>query len=338
MAERIKVGVIGCGYWGPNLVRNFAKVAGFDMVAVADLRQERLDLIKRQYPHLKTTKHYRDILADPDIDAVAVVTPISTHYKIAKEALLAGKHVLIEKPMAQTVTEALELIELAEQENLVLMVDHTFIYTGAIRKIKEIIESGELGEILYFDSIRINLGLFQHDVDVLWDLGPHDFSIMDFLLDKEPLSISAIGVAPIAYNNLVSIAYITINFGDDTIAHFNLSWLSPVKIRRTLIGGSRKMLVYDHLKHDEQVKVYDKGVEIRTKDAIYETLVQYRTGDMYAPKIDQTEALEVECKHFWDCIVNRKKPITDGWAGLRVVKMLQAAQKSMANKGEVIPL
>lgn len=337
MTEKIKVGVIGCGYWGPNLIRNFTKVAGFDMTIVADLEQERLDLMKRQYPHLQTTKHYQEILADPDIDAVAVVTPISTHYEIAREALLQGKHVLVEKPMTQTVPEAMELIELAEKKRRILMVDHTFIYTGAVRKIKEIIASGELGEILYFDSIRINLGLFQHDVNVLWDLAPHDFSIMDFLLDKKPLGVSATGAAPIAYNNLVSIAYVTVTFEDNSIAHFNSSWLSPVKIRRTLIGGSRKMLVYDHLKHDDQVKVYDKGVDIETKEAIYETLIQYRTGDMYAPKVDQTEALEAECKHFLDCITTTKRPITDGWAGLRVVKMLQAAEKSMAN-GEVIPL
>jgi len=336
----IKVGVIGCGYWGPNLVRNFYKVKDCKIDAVADLDPERLQFIKSSYPALKATTNYQELLGDHDIDAVAIATPISTHYELAKKALINRKHVLVEKPLTATVHQGQELIELAERYGRILMVDHTFIYCGAVRKIRELIDRGELGEIYYFDSARVNLGLFQHDVNVIWDLAPHDFSIMDHLIGKDPVIVSAIGANHITYTEkpLENIAYVTVLFENQLIAHFHLNWLTPVKIRKTLIGGSKKMVIYDHLDPDNQVKVFDKGVDVETREDIHKTLVQYRTGDMYAPKIDQTEPLEVMCQHFIDCIKNNKRPITDGVAGLRVVKLLEACDKSIKNKGKGVEL
>jgi len=335
----IRIGVIGCGYWGPNLVRNLYKLKDCEMAAVSDLRPDRLDQIRSLYPKLNTTTDALEVLHDPDIDAMAVITPVATHFEIAREALLAGKHVLVTKPMTRTVAEAEELIALAERNERVLMVDHTFIYSGPVHKIRELIDQGELGQIYYYDSVRVNLGLFQSDVNVLWDLAPHDFSILSYLVDKEPISVSAVGARPVNSEKYSheSVAYVTICFADDTIAHLHVSWLSPVKVRRTLIGGSRKMIVYDHLDPDNQVKIYDKGVEVRSAEEQYEALVQYRMGDMYAPKVDQTEALEVECKHFIDCIERGERPITDGHAGLQVVHLLEAAQRSMESGGEAIP-
>lgn len=336
----IKVGVIGCGYWGPNLVRNFYKTPGCEVVSVSDLRPERLQYIQSLYPKIHVTTNALEIIQDQHIDAVVVVTPVATHFELAREALLADKHVLVTKPMTRTTEEAKQLIELAEEKTLVLMVDHTFIYSGPVRKIKELIDQGELGQIYYYDSVRVNLGLFQNDVNVLWDLAPHDFSILSYLVGKEPISVSAVGARPVNCKNYEheSVAYVTIRFDDNTIAHVHVSWLSPVKIRRTLIGGSKKMVVYDHLDPDNQVKVYDKGVEMRSVEEQYKALVQYRTGDMYAPKVDQTEALEIECRHFIECIVKKSRPITDGYAGLQVVELLEAAQRSLERGGEVISL
>lgn len=336
----IKIGVIGCGYWGPNFVRNFYKIPDCEVVSVADLRLERLQYIKSLYPKIRTTTNALEILHDPNIDAVVVVTPVATHFEIAREALMSGKHVLVTKPITRTSEEAKELIELAKKKGLVLMVDHTFIYSGPVRKIKELIDKGELGEIYYYDAVRVNLGLFQNDVNVLWDLAPHDFSILFYLMDKKPISVVAMGANPVNHANYKheSIAYVTIRFDDNSLAHIHVSWVSPVKIRRTLIGGSKKMVVYDHLDPDNQVKVYDKGVELRSVEEQYQALVQYRTGDMYAPKVDQTEALELECRHFVDCCLGKVKPLTDGYAGLQVVELLEAAQRSMEQGGRVIQL
>lgn len=336
----IRVGVIGCGYWGPNLVRNFYKIKGCELVAVADLNPKRLEFIKALYPTLEATTNVQDLLNNPEIDAIAIATPISTHYELAKEALIKGKHVLVEKPLTATVAQGEELIELAGKNKRILMVDHTFIYCGPVRKVRELIDQGKLGEIYYFDSVRVNLGLFQHDVNVVWDLAPHDFSIMDHLIGKDPVSVSAIGANHINYSEKAyeNIAYVTVSFDNQILAHFHLNWLSPVKIRRTLIGGSKKMVIYDHLDPDNQVKVFDKGVEVETREDIHKTLVQYRMGDMHAPKIDQTEPLEVMCRHFIDCIQNGKRPITDGVAGLRVVKLLEACDKSMRNRGGTVKL
>jgi predicted dehydrogenase len=336
----VRVGVIGCGYWGPNLVRNFFKLQDCEVVAVADLDPMRLQQIQRLYPKLETTTGAVGLINRSDIDAVAVVTPVSTHYELAHAALRAGKHVLVSKSMTATSAQAEELIALAERQQRILMVDHTFIYGGPVRKIRELIDQGELGQIYYYDSVRVNLGLFQRDVNVLWDLAPHDLSIMTYLIGKEPVSVSALGARPVNSGNYQhkSVAYVTIRFADETLAHVHVSWLSPVKIRRTLIGGSRKMVVYDHLDPDNQVKVYDKGVEVRSPEEQHQALVQYRLGDMYAPKVDQTEALEIECQHFVDCGLGQAKPITDGYSGLKVVRLLEAAQQSMERDGEVIHL
>ena len=336
----IRVGVIGCGYWGPNLVRNFAQLEGCDLIAVADTDSRKLNLIHKLYPAFQTYASGEELIKNSGADAVAIATPVASHYALAKAALESGKHVLLEKPMTATVSQAEELNRLAKTLGKVLMVDHTFVFSGAVRKIHELIQSGELGEIYYYDAVRVNLGLFQHDVDVLWDLGPHDLSIMAHLLGKQPRTISAIGARPVRHGKwqLESIAYITIRFSDETIAHLHLNWLSPVKIRRTLIGGSRKMIVYDHLDPDNQVKVFNKGIDLNADQDRSETLVQYRIGDMVAPKVDQTEALEAVCQHFMDSIRHRRTPITDGEAGLQVVKLLAAAAQSLKQHGEPVSL
>src|SRR6267378_2259685 len=287
------IGVIGCGYWGPNLLRNFAENEDAQLRWICDIDEDRLASMSRRYPMAQKTTAYDTLLSDPALDAVAVVTPDATHYTIARELLRAGKHVLLEKPLAATAREAEELIDLAEMNELTLMVDHTFIYTGAVRKMKELVSSGELGDLLYFDSVRINLGLFQKDINVLWDLAPHDLSIMDYLIDRQPLAVSAIGSCHIE-RGIENIAYLIMHFGDDFIAHFHFNWLAPVKIRRTLIAGSRKMVLYDDIEPTEKVRIYDKGVttnRVGDREADYQTLVSYRTGDVWAPKLDTTEAL-----------------------------------------------
>jgi len=327
----IKVAVIGCGYWGPNLVRNLYQTAGCELLAVADSDPDRLKKIKRQYPSLHVTPSAGDLMEGAYIDALVIATPISTHFELALQGLEQGKHVLIEKPMTETPEQAAELVQLAEKKNRVLMVDHTFLYTGAVRKIHELIDSGEIGEVYYYDSVRVNLGLFQHDVNVLWDLAPHDLSLMLHLLGKIPLRVSATGSTPVRWKKweLESVAYVTVDLTDHVLAHFHVNWLSPVKVRRTIIGGSKKMIIYDPLDPDNEVKVYDKGVEVRGEDDRYKTLVQYRTGDIVMPKLDQTEALKSVCEEFIDSIRIGRKPLTDGDSGLEVVRLLQAAQLSM---------
>src|SRR2546426_11366027 len=283
---------------------------------------------------MRTTTEANELVESDSIDAVVIATPISTHFDLAKRCLLNGKHVFVEKPLTRTGKEARELIALAERRSKVLMVDHTFIYSGAVQKIREIINAGELGEIFYYDSVRLNLGLFQPDVNVLWDLAPHDFSLLTHLIDKKPVRVTASGSSPVRWNGWrrESIAYVTVELEDSMIAHFHLNWLSPVKLRRTLIGGSRKMVVYDHLDSDNQIKIFDKGIELREDQDRYNVLVQYRMGDLLIPKVDQTEALETACKHFVHCIKTGEKPITDGYAGLRVVELLEEAERSMKNE------
>ena len=329
------VGVIGCGYWGPNLLRNFAESESASLAWICDTDEARLAAMGRRYPAARTANDYEQLLADPDLNAIAVVTPVATHYQIAKQALLAGKHVLVEKPLTATAREAEELIELADRSGLTLMVDHTFVYTGAVRKMKEILASGELGDLLYFDSIRINLGLFQRDINVLWDLAPHDLSIMDYLIERQPIGVSALGSCHIE-PGIENIAYLVMKFPDDFIAHFHFNWLAPVKIRRTLIAGARKMILYDDIEPTEKVRVYDKGVtanRIGDREADYQTLVSYRTGDVWAPKLDATEALNHVVAEFLDSIRKKRKPLTDGEAGLRVVRILEAAQQSIKEEG-----
>lgn len=334
----IRIGVIGYGYWGPNLVRNFFECPVTEVVAVADLNSDRLGLVNRRYPGVETITDYRDILRNPRVDAVAISTPVTTHFTLAMEALEAGKHVLVEKPMTATSEEALRLIEKADRDNLVLMVDHTFVYTGAVRKIRELIDRGSLGEIYYYDSTRVNLGLFQHDVDVIWDLAVHDLSIMEFILPESPVAVSATGIGHIKGAS-ENIAYVTAFYDSSLIAHLSVNWLSPVKVRRTLIGGSRQMIAYDDLETSEKVKVYDKGITLKNgPESVYKLLVGYRSGDIYCPQLDVTEALRIEATHFADCIENGKTPQTDGFAGLRVVSVLEAATKSMKERGRSVPL
>jgi predicted dehydrogenase len=333
----ISIGVIGCGYWGPNLLRNFAENEAAELRWICDTDEARLAAMSRRFPAAQTTTNYQQLISDPQIDAIAVVTPVATHYQIAKEALLAGKHTLVEKPLTATVREAEELVELAGANARTLMVDHTFVYTGAVQKIKEIVTAGELGDLLYLDSVRINLGLFQRDINVLWDLAPHDLSIMDYLIDRQPDAVSAVGSCHIE-QGVENIAYLLLHFPGDFIAHFHFNWLAPVKIRRTLIAGSRKMILYDDIEPTEKVRVYDKGVTTNRADADreadYQTLVSYRTGDVWAPKLDSTEALRHVVIEFLDSIRAKRPPLTDGASGLRVVRLLEAAQQSIKSGGQ----
>ena len=333
----MKAAVIGAGYWGPNLIRNFLMLDEIEQVVACDLDEDRLAKMRKLFHGIETSADHDQVIERPDIDIVVIATPVSTHHQIAKKALLAGKHCFIEKPMTSSVAEAEELIEIAEREKLKLFVDHTFIYTGAVRKMKEIITSGRLGEIYYFDSVRINLGLFQHDVNVIWDLAPHDLSIMDYLLEKKALAVSATGTCHVG-NGLEDIAYITLEFENNLIAHFHVNWLAPMKIRKTLIGGTKSMIIYDDTETSEKVKIYDKGIDVTTREGVYNTLVQYRTGDMLSPKLDQEEALSVGTRHFVDCIINDTQPLTDGQAGLNVVRILEASAISVKDRGRLIEL
>jgi len=336
----IRVGVIGYGYWGPNLVRNCFEARGAQVACVSDLRDDRLALVSSRYPTVRTTRDSRELIDDPAIDAVAIATPVTTHYELALRALQEGKHVLVEKPLASTTNEVQHLMEVAQKRTRVLMVDHTFVYTGAVRKIRELVESGSLGEIYYYDSVRVNLGLFQHDVNVLWDLAVHDLSIMDYVLPFRPCAVSATGLSHVP-GGTENIAYLTLFFEGSQIAHIHANWLAPVKLRSTLIGASRKMIVYDDLEQSEKIKVYDKGITLnnhQNPEKLYQILVGYRTGDMLASQIDGTEALRREIDHFLECIREPKEPITGGGAGLRVVQILQAASQSMAQRGRPVEL
>jgi predicted dehydrogenase len=334
----INVGVIGFGYWGPNLVRNFASSDRTKVVAVCDLDPKRLAVVARSYPGARTTTDVNEIFAAADIDAVAIATPVHFHYELALAALQAGKHVLVEKPVTDNAPHARRLIEEAARRKLVLMVDHTFIYTPAVQKMRDLVQSGELGEIYYYDSVRVNLGLFQHDVNVLWDLAVHDLSIIEYVLDKVPTAVSATGIShvPGAPEN---IAYMTLFFDNSTIAHVNVNWLAPVKVRQTLISGSKKMVMFNELEPSEKIKVYDKGIVLnQDQDQINSLIAGYRTGDMWAPQLANTEALAAEVRHFADCIENGTKPLTDGGMGYNVVKVLEAASRSLAERGAAVPV
>jgi predicted dehydrogenase len=332
----INVAIIGYGYWGPNLVRNFAESEGAQVVAVADLNPVNLEAVHKRYPGIRTTTRFHELLADPGIDAVAVATPVCTHFELGMAVLKSGKHLWMEKPMAETSLQAHRLVEEADRRKLVLIVDHTFVYTGAVRKMAEIVRSGELGRLYYYDSVRVNLGLFQRDVSVISDLAVHDFSILDFLFEEHPVAVSASGTNhfPGTPENL---AYITLFYDSGTIAHANVSWLAPVKVRQIFVGGSKKMIAYNDLEPSEKVKVYDKGISV-TDDPqkIQEMRVGYRTGDMWAPRLGLTEALRVECDHFVDCIEHEQRPQTDGRLGLRVVELIEAATSSMRGRGETL--
>lgn len=332
----IGVGVIGYGYWGPNVLRNFASCEGSHVVGVCDKSESSLRRAKQSYPQILLSSSPQEMISSKEVDAVAVVTPVWTHYELTKMALLAGKHVFVEKPFASTSAEAEDLIEIAGRKNLIIMVDHTFLFTGAVRKIRQLIDGGTLGNLYYYDSTRVNLGLFQHDINVVWDLAPHDLSILDYLTGTQPEAVVATGETHL--NGFEDMAFITLYFPRRIIAHVNVNWLSPVKVRTTLIGGEKRMLVWNDLEADDKIKVYDKGVTVKNQDGVYQLLVSYRSGDMWAPKVEQTEALRTEIKYFLDCINHLTTPFNDGVAGLRIVRMLEAADKSLKQKGKVVNL
>jgi len=336
----IRIGVIGYGYWGPNLVRNFFETPGAQVACVSDLRPERLKLLQGRYPTIRVTTRQQELIDDPAIDAVVIATPVSTHFELALRALQAGKHVFVEKPLASTAEQVHRLLDAAQKADRLLMVDHTFVYTGAVRKMRQLVDDGSLGDIYYYDSTRVNLGLFQHDVDVIWDLAVHDLSIMDYVMPARAVAVSATGLSHVQ-GGKENIAFLTLFFGGPQIAHIHVNWLAPVKVRRTLLGGSKKMIVYDDLEQSEKIKVYDKGITLDRKqdpEKIYQVLVGYRTGDMLAPALDMKEALAVEAAHFVRCIQEKQPPISDGQAGLRVVEILEAATQSMRNRGHPVDL
>ena len=333
-SDVVRFGVIGYGYWGPNVVRNLDQLEQVDILGVCDLSASARQRAQKAFPHLEITSEPKALLSSPEIDAVAVVTPVWTHYELAKTALENGKHVFVEKPFTSNSAQAEELIELAAKKNLKIMVDHTFLFTGAVRKIRQLLDEKALGKLYYYDSTRVNLGLFQHDVNVIWDLAPHDLSIMDHVIQERPEAIVATGQSHL--NGHEDVAFITVYFPDKIIAHVNVNWLSPVKIRTTLIGGEKKMLVWNDQAADEQVKVYDKGVSVSSREGVYNLLVNYRSGDMWAPRLERAEALTHELTYFVECITKDQSPINDGKAGLRVVKMLEASTQSIRQKGALV--
>lgn len=332
----ISFGVIGYGYWGPNIVRNLDSLDGAQVLLVSDKSPASRKRAQKAYPGVRVTADPSDVMSSANIDAVAIVTPVWTHFELAKEALKNGKHVFVEKPFTSSVQQAEELINLAEQKNLKIMVDHTFLFTGAVKKIKQLLEENALGKLYYYDSMRVNLGLFQHDINVIWDLAPHDLSIMDCVINEKPEAIVATGQMHL--NGYEDVAFITVYFPEQIIAHINVNWLSPVKVRTTLIGGEKKMLVWNDLEPDEKIKVYDKGVSVASREGLYELLVSYRSGDMWAPHVEQAEALRLALAYFVDCVSKNCSPFNDGVAGLRVVKMLEAANESMRKRGALVYL
>jgi predicted dehydrogenase len=332
----VKFGVIGYGYWGPNVVRNLVGLEGSQVVAIADMSPAARTRAQKAYPGIRVTAEAEELLSSTEIDAIAVVTPVWTHYELVKAALENGKHVFVEKPFTSNAAQGEELINFAQQKNLTIMVDHTFLFTGAVNKISQLLDEGTLGKLYYYDSTRVNLGLFQHDVNVLWDLAPHDLSIMDYLIKTSPEAVVATGQNHL--NGHEDVAFMTLYFPENVIAHINVNWLSPVKVRTTLIGGEKRMLVWNDLEADEKVKIYDKGVNMTSREGVYELLVHYRTGDMWAPQLEQVEALRQELTYFVDCVSNGKVPFNDGCAGLRVVKMLEAASVSLGKRGSLVYL
>jgi len=332
----MKFGVIGYGYWGPNIVRNLISLEGSQVLTIAEISPQARLRAQKAHPGVNVVSSASEVVTSPDIEAVAVVAPVWTHYELAKAALENGKHVFVEKPFTSTSAQGEELIELAARKNLTIMVDHTFLFTGAVRKIKQLVDDGALGNLYYYDSTRVNLGLFQHDCNVLWDLAPHDLSIMDYLLKGNPEAIVATGQGHL--NGHEDVAFMTLYFPERVIAHINVNWLSPVKVRTTLIGGEKRMLVWNDLEADEKVKIYDKGVNISNREGVYELLVSYRSGDMWAPQLEQGEALRQELSYFVECVTTGKQPFNDGCAGLRVVRMLETASESLKKMGAMVYL
>jgi predicted dehydrogenase len=332
----MKFGVIGYGYWGPNVVRNLMGLDGSEVSIIADRSPAAQARARKAYPAVKIVSSAMDVICSTEVDAVAIVSPVWTHYELTKAALLNGKHAFVEKPFTSSSAQGEELIGIAEQKNLKIMVDHTFLFTGAVKRIGQLIDEGALGNLYYYDSTRVNLGLFQHDINVVWDLAPHDLSIMDHLIKTTPEGIVATGEGHL--NGHEDVAFMTIYFPEKVIAHINVNWLSPVKVRTTLIGGEKRMIVWNDLEADEKVKVYDKGVNITSREGVYDLLVSYRSGDMWSPQLEQVEALRQELSYFVDCISTGKEPFNNGHAGLRVVRMLEAASKSMSTRGDFVRL
>lgn len=329
-------GVIGYGYWGPNIVRNLTSLEDSQVLTIAEMSPTARARAQKAYPGIDVTPDSRDVILSSKIDAVAIVTPVWTHYELAKDALENGKHVFVEKPFTSSAAQAEDLINLAEQKHLMIMVDHTFLFTGAVRKIAQLLDAGTLGKLYYYDATRVNLGLFQHDINVLWDLAPHDLSIMDYLIKATPEAIVATGQKHL--NCHEDVAYMTLYFPEKVIAHINVNWLSPVKVRTTLMGGEKRMLVWNDLEADEKVKIYDKGVDVTNREGVYELLVNYRSGDMWAPQLEQVEALRHELTYFVECVTSGQEPFNNGQAGLRVVQMLEAANESLNRKGALVYL
>jgi len=333
----IKIGLIGFGYWGPNLARNFSANPNLQLTAVCDFSSDRLERARRLYPSAQFFSNLEEFFK-ADLDAVAIATPVASHFNLAQRVLKNGCHLWLEKPMTETVEQAENLIELALKKQRVLLVDHTFVYTGAVRKIKYLADRGDLGKLIYYDSTRVNLGLFQQDVNVLWDLAPHDISIMDYLMPYPKIAVSATGMHYYG-NGIVPKSLLTIYMAGDVVSHINVSWVSPVKIRQTLIGGTARMVLYDDTEPSEKVKIYDKGVDLNvTQEELYRLKVQYRVGDMYAPRLDDTEALALATQHFADCIQQGLEPLTGGPAGLEVVKVLAASEQSLKGRGKPVEL
>ena len=329
----ISFGVIGYGYWGPNIVRNLDSLEKASVSVISDKLPAARARAQKAHHGIRVTADASEVISSTEIDAVAIITPVWTHFELAKAALENGKHVFVEKPFTSDSAQAEELINLAAVKNLKIMVDHTFLFTGAVRKIKQLLQEGALGKLYYYDSMRVNLGLFQHDINVIWDLAPHDLSIMDYLIGERPEEIVATGQSHL--NGHEDVAFLTLYFPNDVIAHINVNWLSPVKVRTTLIGGEKKMLVWNDLEADEKVKIYDKGVQVTNEEGLYNLLVNYRSGDMWAPHLEQVEALRVELAYFVDCIVNDQTPFNDGQAGMRIVKMLEASSQSLRHHGAI---
>ena len=330
----VNIGVIGYGYWGPNIVRNLDSLESARLIAIADLSPSARERAHKAHPNIRISEDPSELISSPSTDAVAIVTPVWTHFELAKAALENGKHVFVEKPFTSNAAQADELINLAARKNLTIMADHTFLFTAAVKKIKQLLQDGTLGKLYYYDSTRVNLGLFQHDVNVIWDLAPHDLSIVDYLIGESPADVVATGQKHL--NGFEDVAFITLYFPDSIIAHVNVNWLSPVKVRTTLIGGAKKMLVWNDLEADEKVKIYDKGVQVTSREGLYNLLINYRSGDMWAPKLEQVEALRLELGYFVECITKSEPPFNDGLAGLRIVKMLEAADQSLRQRGAVV--
>jgi predicted dehydrogenase len=334
---KVKVAVVGCGYWGPNLIRNLATCPDSEVAALCDANPETLGRAGALCPAARRTSEFTELLRD-DVEAVAIATPVATHAPLAAQALRAGKHVLVEKPLATSAREAEELIRLAERQGVTLMVDHTFIYSPPIRKVKQLIDAGEFGDIYYLDSVRINLGLFQNDINVLWDLAPHDLSIVDYLLGRLPRSVAATGACH-ARGEQEDVAYLNLDFGNGLLAAFHVNWLSPVKVRHLIVAGSKKSLVYNDLNPWEPVKVYDRGITVGEGPAARRgVMISYRTGDVWSPHLEPSEPLQNVARHFARCVRSGETPLTDGQAGPRVVRILEAAQRSIKAQGGRITL